>query len=57
MVTAVQISDKDEFEKLKELGTVYERNNKTVIATTVGVAEDASSDEVDAHRINFVYTK
>jgi hypothetical protein len=49
------IKDKNEFNKLKDMGTTYQRNNKTVIATTVGVSEDADTDEVDSHRVNFVY--
>lgn len=55
MMKDIIIKDKNEFNKLKDMGTTYQRNNKTVIATTVGVSEDADTDEVDSHRVNFVY--
>lgn len=55
MIKDVIIKDKNEFDKLKSMGTTYNRNDKTVVATTVGVSEGADTDEVDSHRVNFVY--
>lgn len=55
MVKTVKISDKEEFEKLKSMGTTYHREGKIVVATTVGVYESADTDDVNSQRVNFVY--
>lgn len=57
MTKKIVIQDRDEFKKLTDMGTTYSRGGKIVVATTVGVTESATTDEVDKNRVIFVYNR
>ena len=57
MSKRIEINEQSEFDKLTDLGTTYHRDGKIVVATTVGVAESADTQDVNNHRVDFIYNK